>query len=59
MILKRIQGAVDIAIEEIKKKLKEVETKEAIANIASVSSADETIGKLIAELWKRSEKDRL
>ena len=54
MILKKgIQGAVDIAIEEIKKNSKEVGTKEAIANIASVSSADETIGKLIAEAMEK------
>ena len=58
MILKKgIQGAVDIAIEEIKKNSKEVGTKEAIANIASVSSADETIGKLIAEAMEKVGKD--
>lgn len=58
MILKKgIQGAVDVAIEEIKKNAKEVSTKEAVANIASVSSADENIGQLIAEAMERVGKD--
>ncbi|MDD6920519.1 MAG: chaperonin GroEL [Eubacteriales bacterium] len=58
MILKKgIQGACDIAIAEIKKNAQEVSTKEAIANIAAVSSADETIGSLIAEAMERVGKD--
>lgn len=58
MILKKgIQGAVDVAIEEIKNNAKEVSTKEAIANIASVSSADEQIGELIAEAMEKVGKD--
>ena len=58
MILKKgIQGAVDVAIEEIKNNSTEVSTKEAIANIASVSSADENIGALIAEAMERVGKD--
>lgn len=58
MILKKgIQGAVDVAIDEIKKNAKEVSTKDAIANIASVSSADENIGALIAEAMEKVGKD--
>ncbi len=58
MILKKgIQGAVDVAIEEIKKNSKEVSTKDAIANIASVSSADDKIGELIAEAMEKVGKD--
>ncbi len=58
MILKKgIQGAVDVAIEEIKKNSKEVSTKEAIANIAAVSSADDKIGELIAEAMEKVGKD--
>ncbi len=58
MILKKgIQGAVDVAIDEIKNNAKEVSTKEAIANIASVSSADEQIGELIAEAMEKVGKD--
>lgn len=58
MILKKgIQGAVNVAIEEIKNNAKEVSTKEAIANIAAVSSADEQIGELIAEAMEKVGKD--
>ena len=58
MILKKgIQGAVDVAIEEIVKNSTEVDTKEAIANIAAVSSADDKIGDLIAEAMERVGKD--
>ncbi len=54
MILKKgIQGAVDIAVEEIKKISKKVESKEAIAQVASVSAADEEIGNLIAEAMEK------
>lgn len=58
MILKKgIQGAVEVAIEEIAKNAKEVDTKEDIANIASVSSADNYIGELIAEAMDKVGKD--
>ena len=54
MILKRgIQGAVDVAVEEIKKNSKKVDSKEAIANVASVSAGDEEIGKMIAEAMEK------
>ena len=58
MVLKKgIQGAVDVAVEEIKKVSKQVETKESIAQVAAVSAADETIGELIAEAMDRVGKD--
>lgn len=44
-----IKTAVDKAVEEIKKISKPVEGKEDIARVASVSAADEEIGKLIAD----------
>ena len=54
MILKRgIQGAVDVAVEEIQKNSKPVDSKEAIANVASVSASDEEIGKMIAEAMEK------
>lgn len=54
MILKKgIQGAVDVAVEGLKGISKNVESKEAIAQIASVSAADETIGQLIAEAMEK------
>mgnify|MGYP002513650112 CR=1 FL=1 len=58
MVLKRgIQGAVDVAVEEIQKLAKEVETKESIAQVAAVSAADENIGQLIAEAMDKVGKD--
>ena len=50
MVLKRgIQGAVDVAVEAIKKNSKQVSGKKAIANVAAVSAGDAEIGSLIAD----------
>ncbi|WZL73850.1 chaperonin GroEL [Clostridiaceae bacterium 35-E11] len=58
MILKKgIQSSVDVAVEEIKKISKTIESKEAIAQVASISAADETIGNLIAEAMEKVGKD--
>ncbi len=58
MVLKKgIQGAVDVAVEEIKKLSKEVESKDSIAQVAAVSAADDEIGKLIAEAMEKVGKD--
>ena len=54
---KGIQGAVDVAVEEIGKIAKPVETKESIAQVAAVSAADENIGELIAEAMEKVGKD--
>lgn len=54
---KGIQGAVDVAVAEIGKIAKPVETKESIAQVAAVSAADETIGELIAEAMEKVGKD--
>ena len=54
---KGIQGAVDVAVEEIGKIAKPVETKESIAQVAAVSAADEKIGDLIAEAMEKVGKD--
>lgn len=48
-----IKTAVDKAVEEIKKISKQVDGKEDIARVASVSAADETIGKLIADAMEK------
>ncbi len=54
MILKRgIQGAVDVAVAEIKGISHKVESKEAIAQVASVSASDDEIGQLIAEAMEK------
>ncbi len=58
IILKKgIKRAVDAVVEEIKTFSKPVETKEAIAQVASISAADEEIGELIAEAMEKVGKD--
>ena len=58
MVIKRgIQGAVDVAVSEIKRLAQDVDSKESIAQVASVSAADETIGGLIAEAMEKVGKD--
>lgn len=58
MIIKRgIRKAVDAVVEEIKTFSKPVETKEAIAQVASISASDEEIGELIAEAMEKVGKD--
>ena len=54
---KGIQGTVDVAVDEIGKISKAVETKESIAQVAAVSAADERIGALIAEAMEKVGKD--
>ncbi len=50
IILKKgIEAAVEVAVDSIKAVSKGVSTKEEIANVAAISSADEKIGELIAE----------
>ena len=58
MILKRgIAGAVDVAVDEIKRLSHDVDTTEAIAQVASVSAADDEIGGLIAEAMEKVGKE--
>ncbi|SKC54821.1 chaperonin GroEL [Maledivibacter halophilus] len=58
MILKKgIERAVEVSVEEIKKNSKQIEGKEAIANVASISAADSQIGSLIAEAMEKVGKD--
>lgn len=58
MILKKgIQGAVDVAVDEIKATSKTIEGKESIAQVAAVSAGDDQIGQLIAEAMEKVGKD--
>ncbi|MGL4483882.1 MAG: chaperonin GroEL [Anaerovoracaceae bacterium] len=58
MILKKgIQGAVDVAVDEIKKNSKQVKSKDSVAQVAAVSSGDQQIGELIAEAMDKVGKD--
>ncbi|HHX50897.1 MAG TPA: chaperonin GroEL, partial [Clostridia bacterium] len=49
LLRKGIEKAVATATEELKKISKSIESKEAIAQVASISANDEEIGQLIAE----------
>lgn len=58
VILKKgINKAVEAAVDEIKTFSKSVETKEDIAQVASISASDEEIGNLIAEAMEKVGKD--
>ncbi len=54
---KGIQGAVDVAVGEIKKLSKPVETKDAIAQVGGISAADPKIGELISDAMDKVGKD--
>ena len=54
---KGIQGAVEVAVEEIGKIAHQVEKKEEIAQVASVSAADLAVGELIAEAMEKVGRD--
>lgn len=54
MELKRgINGAVEVAVDEIKKIAKNVDAKDKIAQVASVSADDEKVGELIADAMEK------
>jgi chaperonin GroEL len=58
MALKRgIERAVAAAVENIKNQAKEVETREEIANVGSISAADDTVGDVLAEALDKVGKD--
>src|SRR5262245_46946251 len=58
MSLKRgIELAVDAAVEAIKNQAKEVESKDDIAHVASITAADPEIGEQIAEAMDKVGKD--
>jgi chaperonin GroEL len=58
MILKRgIEKATVAAVEAIKSQAKDVETREEIANIGSISAADPAVGDVLAEALDKVGKD--
>ncbi|MBO6304188.1 MAG: chaperonin GroEL [Selenomonadaceae bacterium] len=58
MIIKKgIETAVDTLVKEIHSKAKKVDGKADIAQVATISSGDEEIGKLIAEAMEKVGKD--
>jgi chaperonin GroEL len=56
-IKRGIEVAVKSIVEEIKAQAKPIESKEAIAQVASISAGDATIGELIAEAMEKVGKD--
>lgn len=54
---KGIEKAVAVAVEEIRKLAKPIESKEAIAQVASISAADQSIGDLIADAMDKVGND--
>lgn len=57
LLRKGIKKAVDVAVEELKKNSKEINTEEEIAQVGAISAGDEEVGKLIAEAMKIVGKD--
>jgi chaperonin GroEL len=58
MALKRgIEAAVAAVAEELAKLAKEVETKEQIASVASISAGDDSVGEIIAEAMDKVGKE--
>ena len=57
LLRKGIKKAVDVAVEELKKNSKEINTEEEIAQVGAISAGDEEEGKLIAESFKTVGKD--
>src|SRR4051794_25270775 len=58
MTLKKgIEAAVDAAVASIKELAKEVDSKDQIAQVASISAADEEIGQMISEAIDKVGKD--
>ena len=58
MIIKKgIEAAVKTLVEEIKNSAQKVEGRDAIAQVAAISSSDEEIGNLIADAMEKVGKD--
>ena len=57
ILRKGIDKAVDTAVAEIKKISKTIDSKLAIAQVASISAGDETVGQLISDAIEKVGKD--
>ncbi|OPJ55998.1 chaperonin GroEL [Alkalithermobacter paradoxus] len=57
LLRKGIQKAVDVAVDELKKVSRTIESKESIAQVAAISAGDEEVGKLIADAMEKVGKD--
>jgi len=58
MVIRRgMEKAVTVAVEALKSQSKPVEGKDGIANVASISAGDQTVGDLIAQAMERVGND--
>ena len=57
ILRKGIDKAVETAVAELKKISKTVDSKKAIAQVASISAGDETVGQLISDAMEKVGKD--
>lgn len=57
VIRKGIEKATNAAVEELKKISKPIEGRESIAQVAAISSADDSVGNIIAEAMERVGND--
>jgi chaperonin GroEL len=58
MSLKRgIEAAVEVAVAEVAKQSKEIDTKEEIAQVAAISAADQSVGEVLADAIDKVGKD--
>lgn len=57
VLKKGIAKAVDVAVEQLKSISKPIESKNSIAQVASISAGDETVGELISEAMEKVGKD--
>ena len=58
MVLKKgIEQAVDVSVDEIKKSAQKIKNSDDIARVATVSSSNETVGKLIADAMAKVSAD--
>lgn len=53
MVKYGIEKAVDICVDELKAISKPIQGKQSIAQVASISAANEKCGELISEAWKK------
>ena len=57
IVQKGVKRAVDVTVDEIRRFSQEVDSKDAIAQVASISAGDEEIGNLIAEAMEKVGND--
>jgi chaperonin GroEL len=57
LVRKGMEAAVDTVIDELRKSSRPIESKEAVAQVASISAGDEEIGNLIADAMEKVGKD--